>query len=296
MADTENDDPKWSLLLRGIGSFCIGMYLLSNACSMLEAHKTSTSSSTTSSTPSQEENLDDLADQTIDLLKNEGDNISAKEAKCMVLSLKETMVPKQFKYRCENALERKDPTAITEIITNHYSLSYYLPTQKKQRLYRTLYNECISGTKNTLNERNYKKYDADFTFSNSMPVAIASECEDENKSVRCISTLYHAMGQKNKIQQKYLNKVIRAPLHAWTYDNGDQGDLFIMDSGIFNSYTPSSEAFVCHLLDEDNVSKYVSDVKREKATVEVVGVISEIGSDKGEILLDPCYYVQKIEK
>ncbi|MBR5598554.1 MAG: hypothetical protein IKW39_00785 [Alphaproteobacteria bacterium] len=99
------------------------------------------------------------------------------------------------------------------------------------------------------------------------------------------------MGNRKKTENKYLGKIIKTPFHNWAYSNNRDGTVSITDKGFLSEYQSWEESSSCHLVDEDNIEKYGSETNNKRGTYNVIGVLKEIESYEGKLVLDPCFYI-----
>lgn len=96
----------------------------------------------------------------------------------------------------------------------------------------------------------------------------------------------------SKIKDKYLGKIIKTPFLVWSYTN-DGNTVYLSDRGVISEYQSISDASFCHLVDEENINKYITETGNNRGDVEVIGVLKEISTINGRLVLDPCYYIKK---
>lgn len=154
----------------------------------------------------------------------------------------------------------------------------------------------INSTNAKLDASNYQSYEPDFVFRDSSPFTDDKTCEDELSNLYCIPFKYGKLGKAPKVKKKYLEKVIKTPLLIWSTISNDDGSADITDLGFISEYQPSSEAIYCHIEDEDNIDKFVSETKQKRTEVEVIGKVSKIRGYDGLVVLDPCFYIEKKDK
>ena len=154
----------------------------------------------------------------------------------------------------------------------------------------------INSTNAKLDASNYQSYEPDFVFKDSSPFTDDKTCEDELSNLYCIPFKYGKLGKAPKVKKKYLEKVIKTPLLIWSTISNDDGSADITDLGFISEYQPSSEAIYCHIEDEDNIDKFVSETKQKRTEVEVIGKVSKIRGYDGLVVLDPCFYIETKDK
>lgn len=118
-------------------------------------------------------------------------------------------------------------------------------------------------------------------------------CKDESNDFYCIISSYDRIGNNQKTLQKYLGKTVKVPFFIWSYSNNYDGTIYISDKGYVSEYQLESESSYCHLTDSTNIEKFVSESNNQIGDYNVVGVLSEIKSRNGLLVLDPCYYIGK---
>ncbi len=148
-------------------------------------------------------------------------------------------------------------------------------------------------SKSLLNSSNYNTIQPDFIF-NDMGSLKGEICDNESDDFYCIHTVYGRLGKAKKTKEKYLGKIIKTPFMVWSYDNAnDTGTIYVTDAGWISQYQQQEDAAICHLVDEENIDKLVEETKNKKSRVEVIGILKEIGTTNGKLVLDPCYYIKK---
>ncbi len=152
----------------------------------------------------------------------------------------------------------------------------------------------------TLTEKNYMTIVPDFEFEGMnifySDVNIArEECSDESKDFYCIYGKYKQLGQQNIIKNKYLGKIIKVPFYVWSSGNTNDGAV-ITDHGSFYENQPQQEAAYCFLSDFENINRFVKETENKKGDYDVIGVLSDIDSFDGMLVLKPCFYIGKHKK
>lgn len=152
-----------------------------------------------------------------------------------------------------------------------------------------------------LNASNYQTYEPDFVFEECSGFLFRELAEQDCrgsdiKNLYCIPFNYGKLGQAPKVREKYLGKIIKFPLYTWTTISNDDGTAYLSDIGSLSEDQTLSQSVTCHLIDENNIEKYVDETGNKKGDVEVIGKISEIKGSMGAVALDPCYYIKKINK
>ncbi len=151
----------------------------------------------------------------------------------------------------------------------------------------------MQKSKSLLNSSNYNTIQPDFIF-NDMGSLKGEICDNESDDFYCIHTVYGRLGKAKKTKEKYLGKIIKTPFMVWSYDNdSDTGTIYVTDAGCISQYQQQEDAAICHLVDEENIDKLVEETKNKKSRVEVIGILKEIGTTNGKLVLDPCYYIKK---
>lgn len=149
-----------------------------------------------------------------------------------------------------------------------------------------------------LNENNYMSIKPDFDFPDmnilfSVSNQYKSLCSDELTDFYCIYSAYNQIANKNKTKEKYLGKIIKVPFTVRSYSNGNNDDVYISDQGIMSEYQSQSESSFCHLTNSPNIEKYISETNNKIGVYNVIGVLSDINSSDGMLILDPCFYISK---
>ncbi len=162
----------------------------------------------------------------------------------------------------------------------------------------TAYTEKTSAIKtNSLNSSNYTKIQPDFIFKgmnslNSVSKFYDLMCSDESYDFYCIESAYKKIGNSQKTKDKYLGKIIKTPFMVASYRN-DKNTVYLSDRGYISEYQRQEEASSCHLVDKENISQYIAETGNKQGDVEVIGVLKEISTINGRLVLDPCYYIKK---
>lgn len=74
----------------------------------------------------------------------------------------------------------------------------------------------------------------------------------------------------------------------------DKNTVYLSDRGYISEYQRQEEASSCHLVDKENISQYIAETGNKQGDVEVIGVLKEISTINGRLVLDPCYYIKNI--
>lgn len=162
----------------------------------------------------------------------------------------------------------------------------------------TAYTEKTSAIKtNSLNSSNYTKIQPDFIFKgmnslNSVSKFYDLMCSDESYDFYCIESAYKKIGNSQKTKDKYLGKIIKTPFMVASYRN-DKNTVYLSDRGYISEYQRQEEASSCHLVDKENIHQYIAETGNKQGDVEVIGVLKEISTINGRLVLDPCYYIKK---
>lgn len=117
-------------------------------------------------------------------------------------------------------------------------------------------------------------------------------CSDESYDFYCIESAYKKIGNSQKTKDKYLGKIIKTPFMVASYRN-DKNTVYLSDRGYISEYQRQEEASSCHLVDKENISQYIAETGNKQGDVEVIGVLKEISTINGRLVLDPCYYIKK---
>lgn len=67
----------------------------------------------------------------------------------------------------------------------------------------------------------------------------------------------------------------------------------IADRGYISEYQSIRDSSSCHLVDEKNINKYVSETDNKRGDIEVIGILKNISAIDGRLILDPCFYIKK---
>ena len=154
-----------------------------------------------------------------------------------------------------------------------------------------------AANKNTLNAFNYLTVQPDFVFKgmnslNSVSKYYDLMCSDESYDFYCIYSAYGKIGNSQKTKEKYLGKIIKTPFLVWSYAN-DKDTVYLSDRGYISEYQSIRDSSSCHLVDEKNINKYVSETDNKRGDIEVIGILKNISAIDGRLILDPCFYIKK---
>ena len=117
-------------------------------------------------------------------------------------------------------------------------------------------------------------------------------CSDESYDFYCIYSAYGKIGNSQKTKEKYLGKIIKTPFLVWSYAN-DKDTVYLSDRGYISEYQSIRDSSSCHLVDEKNINKYVSETDNKRGDIEVIGILKNISAIDGRLILDPCFYIKK---
>lgn len=154
-----------------------------------------------------------------------------------------------------------------------------------------------AANQNTLNAFNYLTVQPDFVFKgmnslNSVSKYYDLMCSDENYDFYCIYSAYGKIGNSQKTKDKYLGKIIKTPFLVWSYTN-DKDTVYLSDRGYISEYQSIRDSSYCHLVDEKNINKYISETDNKRGDIEVIGILKDISAIDGRLILDPCFYIKK---
>ena len=145
-----------------------------------------------------------------------------------------------------------------------------------------------AANKNTLNAFNYLTVQPDFVFKgmnslNSVSKYYDLMCSDESYDFYCIYSAYGKIGNSQKTKEKYLGKIIKTPFLVWSYAN-DKDTVYLSDRGYISEYQSIRDSSSCHLVDEKNINKYVSETDNKRGDIEVIGILKNISAIDGRLL------------
>ena len=149
----------------------------------------------------------------------------------------------------------------------------------------------IQKPESLLNSSNYNTIQANFIF-NDMGSLKGEICANESDDFYCIHTVYERLGNAQKTKEKYLGKIIKTPFMIWSYRNVNE-TVYVSDAGWWSEYQQQKDSALCHLVDVENINKLIEETKNKKSRVEVIGILKEISTINGRLVLDPCYYIRK---
>ncbi|MDY6407331.1 MAG: hypothetical protein SPL08_01325 [Pseudomonadota bacterium] len=234
----------------------------------------------------------------------------------MMYIFSDSDIPSQTNYG-ETKFDNKQATSPELVLSNPQPLIKQNKPQSEKIEQISSPKPILPENNLAFNENNYASYPADFEFGSFLfkirgkehPEGTGLEifstitnkygdisgynhdfwCENDLDDLRCVRLSYEGIGKKKTTRDKYLNKIIKTPLHVSSYSNGMDDDIYLSDTG--TDGLQQKYSIRCHLKDPKNIEKFLNEVGNKKSTLNMIGKIAKIDSYNAAVEIDPCYYI-----